>query len=116
MRSKLFGFVAASVCALGLSARGALLINPSFEQPVVPNPDFQYYYAGDHSITGWNIVGGSVDVLSTNWNAHEGKQSVDLAGVSQGGLYQDVGTTAGKTYRLGFWLAGNSELQGVSGT
>jgi choice-of-anchor C domain-containing protein len=116
MRSTHRIVVSLFVCALTLHARGALLVNPSFEQPVVPNPDFQYYYAGDTSITGWTIVGGSVDVLSTNWQAHEGKQSVDLSGVSTGGLYQNINTTAGTTYRLGFWLAGNSEFQGNFGT
>jgi hypothetical protein len=95
MRCKHFGFVALFVGAMTLQARAALLTNPSFEQPVVNNPDFNYYYAGNPAITGWTIVGGSVDLLSTNWAAHEGNQSIDLSGVTPGGLYQDVSTTPG---------------------
>jgi choice-of-anchor C domain-containing protein len=115
MRRKYLGFVALIVCTATLHVQAALLTNPSFEQPVVDNPDFTYYYAGSSAITGWNIVGGSVDLLSTNWNAHDGNQSIDLAGVTPGGLYQDVSTTPGQSYRLGFWLAGNPEFPGTSG-
>jgi choice-of-anchor C domain-containing protein len=106
---------AIALVASALPASAALIINPSFEQPVVPNPDFQYYYAGDNSITGWTIVGNSVDILSTNWAAHEGKQTVDLSGVNTGGIYQDIGTTPGHTYHLSFWLTANTEFQGTSG-
>jgi choice-of-anchor C domain-containing protein len=109
------GFVALFASAMTFHVQAALLTNPSFEQPVVNNPDFNYYYAGNSAITGWTIVGGSVDVLSTNWKAHEGNQSVDLSGVTPGGLYQDVSTTPGTTYRLGFWLAGNPEFPGTTG-
>lgn len=110
----LFSIVVTSlVCAF--SASGAIIVNPSFEQPVVNNPDFQFFYAGDNSITGWNIVGGSVDVLGTNWAPHEGKQSVDLSGVTMGGIYQDLNTIAGHLYHLSFWLTANTEFQGTSG-
>lgn len=102
-------------CAFSASAN--LLVNPSFEQPKVTNPDlFQYYYAGDPSIPGWTIVGGSVDVnTSARWNAHDGTNSIDLTGVTTGGIYQDVATEIGKTYHLSFWLAGNPEFAGGQG-
>ena len=115
MRGKHLGLIALFVCAMAVNVQAALLTNPSFEQPVVGNPDFNYYYAGNPAITGWTIVGGSVDLLSTNWKAHDGNQSIDLAGVTPGGLYQDVSTTPGQSYRLGFWLAGNPEFPGSTG-
>ena len=49
------------------------------------------------------------------WQPHEGAQSIDLTGVSAGGLYQDIATEPGKSYRLTFWLAGNPEFAGSSG-
>jgi choice-of-anchor C domain-containing protein len=115
MRCKYLGLVVLFVFATTAHVQAALLTNPSFEQPVVGNPDFNYYYAGNPAITGWTIVGGSVDLLSTNWKAHDGNQSIDLAGVTPGGLYQDVSTTPGQSYRLGFWLAGNPEFPGSTG-
>lgn len=104
-------------CVATLPASANLLVNPGFEQPIVTNPDqFQYYYAGDPSITGWVITGNSVDVLkSTRWTPHEGNQSVDLTGVTAGGLYQDVATTVGQLYRLSFWIAGNPEFPNAGG-
>lgn len=103
------------ICTLSASAN--LLVNPSFEQPKVTNTDlFQYYYAGDPSIPGWTIVGGSVDVnTSARWNAHDGTNSIDLTGVTIGGIYQNVSTEIGKTYHLTFWLAGNPEFAGAGG-
>jgi choice-of-anchor C domain-containing protein len=94
------------------SAHAAVIINPGFELPVVTHQDsFQYYYAGDPSIVGWTITGDSVDVLRTpRFTPHEGAQSVDLSGVSTGGIYQDIVTEPGKSYRLSFWLAGNAEF------
>lgn len=113
-----YGLLAGLIAAgLTLPTRANLLINPSFEQPIVTSPDlFQYYYAGDHSIPGWTIVGGSVDVnTSARWNAHDGTNSIDLTGVTTGGIYQDVPTEIGKTYHLSFWLAGNPEFAGAGG-
>lgn len=105
------------ISALALPAWAELLVNPSFEQPVVTSPDFfQYYYAGDASITGWTIDGGSVDVQSSaRWSAQDGLQSVDLTGVTTGGIYQDLNTQPGKTYHLSFWFTGNPELAGAGG-
>jgi choice-of-anchor C domain-containing protein len=94
-------------------AWGALLTNPSFEQPVVPNPDFQYYFAGDPAITGWTIVGSSVDLLSTHFKAQDGNQSLDLNGLDPGGVYQNVPTQPGQSYHLSFWIAGNADPAGI---
>jgi choice-of-anchor C domain-containing protein len=114
-----FGFLCGFVAFLvgAASARAAIIVNPGFEQPVVTDPvGFEYYYAGNPIITGWTIVGDSVDVLKdTRWQPHEGHQSVDLTGVTTGGIYQDLATSAGTTYHLSFWLAGNPEFAGAGG-
>jgi choice-of-anchor C domain-containing protein len=111
-------FIAFGICLFAVPTYGALITNHSFEQPVVTHPDkFQYYYAGDGSISGWTIVGDSVDVQNTTrWNSHGGVQHVDLTGVSAGGIYQDLATAIDQVYRLNFWLAGNPEFaNGVGG-
>ncbi len=117
MKRDILCFCASVLGMCAQSASANLLINPSFEQPTVTNPDlFQYYYAGDPSIPGWTIVGGSVDVnTAARWNAHDGTNSIDLTGVTTGGIYQDIQTEIGKTYHLSFWLAGNPEFAGGQG-
>jgi choice-of-anchor C domain-containing protein len=115
-----FGFlcgVCASLFVGATAAHANIIVNPSFEQPVVADsPGFQFYFAGSPAIPGWTIVGNSVDVLKdTRWQPHEGHQSVDLTGVTAGGLYQDLPTTPGTTYHLSFWLAGNPEFAGAGG-
>jgi choice-of-anchor C domain-containing protein len=99
------------------SAHAAVIVNPGFELPVITHPDsFQFYYSGDPALPGWTITGNSVDVLRTpRWQPHEGAQSLDLTGVSAGGVYQDINTEPGKSYRLSFWLAGNPEFAGGTG-
>jgi choice-of-anchor C domain-containing protein len=95
----------------------AAIVNFSFESKVVTFQDnFEYYYAGDPAITGWSIIGNSVDLLRTpRWVAQNANQCVDLVGVSAGGIFQDVPTVPGQEYRLTFWLAGNPEFVGSTG-
>jgi choice-of-anchor C domain-containing protein len=111
------GVLVLALVALAMPVRAALIVNRGFEQPVVTHPDqFQYYYAGDSSITGWTIIGGSVDILKfTRWTPHEGNNSLDLTGVTTGGIYQDIATVAGEQYHLSFWIAGNPEFGGGPG-
>jgi choice-of-anchor C domain-containing protein len=92
------------------------LVNGDFETPMVTHPDgFIYLFAGDPTITGWTITGNSVDLKGSIWAAQNGAQSVDLSGITAGGIYQDVATTPGQAYRLSFYMAGNPGIPGDRG-
>ena len=59
-------------------------------------------------ITGWTVTRGNIDVLSTCWQAGEGKRSLDLHGTPGfGGVKQTLTTRKGKTYTVTFQMAGN---------
>src|SRR5690349_21748663 len=75
------------------AAQGNLLVNGGFEEPdtraspypwgftygLAPYCDCQTAFRGC-CIPGWQITRGTIDVLSKDWPAAEGKQSIDLVG------------------------------------
>ena len=89
-----------------------LVSNGSFEQPSVPQLDFQLL----PSIPGWTLASGSQPGVgpragsppsielqnSTVGPAFDGSQYVELDSVSVSGIYQDINTTVGQTYQLQF--------------
>lgn len=118
MRPIRFQAVRASVpalaCLLAASASaGNLVVNGGFEQGVVTG-DFQIVPAGDPFITGWEVVGNSVDVITApRWVPANGVQSIDLAGTpGPGEVRQTLPTKAGRTYRVSFALSSNDERDG----
>ncbi len=57
---------------------------------------------------GWTVTKGNVELVTPLlWQVIEGNNSVDLDGVSFGGISQGVTTVAGQGYRVTFLLAGN---------
>jgi choice-of-anchor C domain-containing protein len=58
---------------------------------------------------GWMITAGSVDIINGYWNASQGMQSVDLAGISAGTIQQSIPNAFGTQYRLSFDLSGNPD-------
>lgn len=108
---------AAMAFCLALSAASACagLINGSFETPLVPNGSFTNFAGGSSAIAGWTVVGVDTAIVNTNFvqsgiqfQAHDGNQWADLAGVTSNsqssGLSQTVATTIGASYTLGFWV------------
>lgn len=85
-----------------------LVKNGSFEDgPGLPN-GWAPVDNGSTNITGWTVTRGQIDVLSTHWQAGEGKRSLDLHGTAgYGGVKQTLATRKGKTYTVTFLLAGN---------
>ena len=64
----------------------------------------------------WRIVEGtSVDLVGPPWQAASGLQFVDLDGnfPGSGGLFQDIPTRPGATYRVRFAMAGNPQWQEI---
>jgi len=89
-----------------------LLINPSFDEGPAcgcgVNVPYATIYAGDTSLTGWTVLGESVDQVSNAWSHAHGIASLDLNGSqAAGGVSQSVTTTPGATYVVRFALAGN---------
>lgn len=84
-----------------------LLVNGSFEAPDVHGARYVTFH---HSIPGWRIRCGTVDVKSTYWrNAPaQGSQSLDMVG-SPGAatIEQTFRTEPGKLYTFSGWMAHN---------
>lgn len=84
-----------------------LVKNGSFEE----GPEGKEWWAlekGSTEITGWTVTRGGIDLLTTNWQAGEGKRSLDLHGSPGiGGVKQTLATKKGKTYTVTFQMAAN---------
>jgi choice-of-anchor C domain-containing protein len=84
---------------------GGLVANGSFESPGDVG-GFAEYGDGSTAMPGWTVT-GSVDQIGSYWSPQDGAQSLDLAGASSGTITQTVATTAGTTYVLRWYQAGN---------
>lgn len=117
-RMLLIGAVAAIAMAVQPAwATTSLITNGSFEDG--PNPGaFKTLSAGDTSIPGWEVIGGvypngdakgSIDYIGGYWTASDGYRSLDLDGITPGGVQQTFATEPGQEYRVTFDMAGNPE-------
>src|SRR6266404_6079715 len=102
-----------SVCVLPLGA-ASLIVNGSFETPVVDPGGYISFFSGSIGVTGWTVVGpGEIAVSSgafTNaccsFPAQNGNQWLDLTGAnsnSTGGVEQSISTFIGTQYTLSFF-------------
>ena len=105
--------VSTGLCASAQAA--SLIVNGSFEDgPAVPtNPGYSTLSGGDTSITGWTVVGNSIDYIGNYWVASDpavGGHSLDLSGAVTGaGIAQTISTIVGQAYQVVFDLAGNPD-------
>jgi len=109
-------------CA-GSAQAASIIINGSFETPVVPAASRTLFSTGS-SFTGWSVIGATGDVgvfsgtySSPNFPAEDGLQWLDLTGSTRTatGVQQVVSTTSGALYDLSFWV-GNNTLLGSTST
>ncbi|MGA2591153.1 MAG: DUF642 domain-containing protein [Bryobacteraceae bacterium] len=111
-----FALIFAIVLAAG-TARANILVNGSFESPVVPAGGGQIFSVGSDGITGWTVVGlsgqevevfsGTFTLSGINFPAEDGNQWLDLTGAHSNnleGVSQTVFTVPGTTYTLTFWV------------
>jgi choice-of-anchor C domain-containing protein len=113
MAATVLGLVAlpAWASATPSPARGDsnLIVNGGFESPAVCPGQFDEYDRGSTAIPGWVVGGNSVDlVCHTYFVAAAGRQSIDLSGSTSGSVSQAVSTTPHETYRLSWYMAGNT--------
>lgn len=93
-------------------ASANLVVNGSFEDPLISDNSFLAVTAGSGVLTGWTVGGTSIDVLSgpSRFVAADGNQSVDLVGTpGPGDVSQLLATTDGTTYKIRFALSRNDE-------
>jgi len=67
-------------------------------------------FTGDTSMTGWVVIGGSIDILyipPTGWQPSDGNYSLDLSGNNPGGVQQTFDTINGVQYTVTFDMSGN---------
>ncbi len=109
------------VCLTARPALSNLIVNGSFETPVVPNGSYIDYPGTSTAITGWTVVGVDSAVVNTNFtqsgvtfNAEDGNQWIDLAGTTSNsmtsGVTQSVGTVIGDTYHITFYVGSSHAL------
>ncbi|MFO1395520.1 MAG: choice-of-anchor C family protein [Burkholderiales bacterium] len=111
MTKRLVAALFALTCAT--TAMAAPFQNGGFEVGTLsPDPCNGALPAGSTAITGWTVVAGNIDyVTSCAWQPSEGSRSLDLVGDgSVGAIAQTFDTVAGVTYRVTFDLAGNPSL------
>jgi hypothetical protein len=93
----------------GLSGSNDLLINGSFESPVISGID-QQFTAPSTAISGWVLTERTVDINRTSsifGVAHSGDQMVDINGQDNGTLEQSIATLPDQPYELVLDYANN---------
>jgi hypothetical protein len=95
--------------APGLDA--AVIISDNFDgYPAVPSGGL-ILYTSPISFGAWNVTAGSVDLLNNypGLPCHSGTQCLDMDGSTNaaGTITTNFSYTAGVTYALSFWYAGN---------
>ena len=104
--------ILSALCALGFAgvAFAAPFQNGSFEAgTLTADPCNVSLASGSTAITGWTVVQGDIDYLTTScWTPSDGTRSLDLVGSgSIGAIQQTSDTIPGATYQVSFDLAGN---------
>ena len=83
-----------------------LLVNGSFEQPVISTP-FQRFAAPSTAIPGWTVSAGNLDLCARVWQQTDGSNSLDLDGDRAGAIEQTFTTQPGRCYTVLFQFSGN---------
>jgi choice-of-anchor C domain-containing protein len=84
------------------------LLNGSFESgPSTGCCGYATLASGSTALTGWVVVGDSIDYKRGFWQSSNGVASVDLSGNAAGGVEQSFATLIGATYLVSFDLSGN---------
>ncbi len=108
MRSIKSLLIATAMLFIFVTVTSAQIANGGFDSGPATS-GYVTVYAGDPSITGWTVTGGSVDYIVDYWTGSPGP-SLDLSGLYQdGGVSQEIPTTPGSRYRIQFMMSGNPD-------
>ena len=102
-----------------------LILDGSFENPVIPGPWYENFGTntgdpqyGGPTIPGWTITTNNVDIVSdltSTPKAADGNQYLDLVGNgTTGGISQSFDTKLGQTYTLSFEYGNNAWSTGFA--
>jgi hypothetical protein len=96
-------------------ASANLLVNGSFETPLVPAAFYTNYPGGSNAIPGWTVVGVDSAIVNTaftqsgiTFQAQDGSQWIDLAGITSNstssGVTQTIPTVPNQLYQVSFYV------------
>ena len=108
MKRHLLAMSVAASIGLCSSAKAAIFQNGSFEFGADPG-SFTTLGAGSTVITGWTVGTGGIDYIGSYWQAADGNRSLDLNGNFPGSISQTFDVVSGQTYKVTFFLAGNTD-------
>lgn len=92
------------------TANVELVTNGGFELGAAPATGFSTLVQGSSALSGWNVIGSIDWVSSSYWDTPDNSaHSLDLNGMSYGGVSQTLNTVTNQTYTLSFDYAGNPE-------
>ena len=114
---------AACLVTLGVATNGQanLLVNGSFESGVnlpaalpgfrtLSGPADPFSLGGTTDISGWTVRNDNIDWIHNDyWQASNGTYSLDLSGLTPGGISHTVATNPGEVYTLSFDMSVNPD-------
>jgi hypothetical protein len=124
MEKRIMGKLVVLVCALVVAASATPITNGSFETctgcgTLPPPAGYINFGTGATNIDGWSVVVGNIDlVYKTFWNPADGDYSIDLNGLTSGGIQTTLSVLAGTPIQLS-WYGGmdpNAYLVGAKGS
>lgn len=118
-KASILHIAALTALSLACNAQAAVIVNGSFEDPVINPGSFEIYNEGSTVITGWTVVGLNTGLISGSYvegliqfQAQDGVQWVDLTGpgsLSSTGITQTLATDIGQAYELSFYVGSVSD-------
>jgi hypothetical protein len=84
------------------SAQAVTVINGGFEMGINPAGSTRLNTGDTTSLPGWTVLSNGIDYVDSSvWNAASGSRSVDLSGLSSGGISQRInGLVVGQRYKM----------------
>ncbi|MDP3515955.1 MAG: VCBS domain-containing protein [Pseudohongiella sp.] len=99
-----FSYTMRDAAGLTSTATVSVTINPVADTYVIANVVKNGSF--ENGLTNWTSLLGGVDVVG-DWQAADGSKVIDLNAFKRGGVSQELNTTPGQTYTIGFQLSQN---------
>ncbi|AQQ72404.1 hypothetical protein SMSP2_02788 [Limihaloglobus sulfuriphilus] len=93
------------IVCLTISAGAGLILNGSFEAPVIANNSFTQFDEGEtiDDAGEWLVISGEVDLVRQG-TIHDGSQRLSLNGLNLGGkIGQEIATVENQIYKVTYW-------------